>query len=511
MKGDLRIDARDGALAAKVIGRTGDSTELHTDGTLRLERLARWTGRANTDGRLESNFVLNAAADSAGLVSLDGTVNAIGGIGGVRLNTVHLALQPDPGAIRVDTLLIRSNVGELNGGGRIALRSNAGVDTLRLTGFTRNLEPLAALAGLDSVSLDSSRVALRITGPAWHWRLDADGEARGLLSGGNLAARLKVQGGATVDSTQFTGVHGDLQVENAAYGTLRIPEARVAARYDSLIALDANVALGDSVRIATALRGSTAGDTTHVTLQRLDLTEGGRSWALEQPAALTFGPQVVIDQLGLRSGTRSITLDGTFDRRGTSDMTLRLANVDLDALQSVKLSPIGGRLDGWLRFAGTSTGPSLAGSLGLTVHQREGSADVGRIRTDLAWTHENLRVDATAAPARGGRLTVNGTLPWQLTLTPDDTSATIGARPRNSGNVDLAVKADSFDLGLFQALLPPETARELRGRLIADARVTGTAQAPQSRRDAPGHRRRCDRTRAGPELSRRRADWPAGR
>jgi translocation and assembly module TamB len=46
--------------------------------------------------------------------------------------------------------------------------------------------------------------------------------------------------------------------------------------------------------------------------------------------------------------------------------------------------------------------------------------------------------------------------------------------------VALAVRADSFELGLFEPLLSPETARELRGRLVADAHVTGTPEAPRA-------------------------------
>jgi translocation and assembly module TamB len=117
--------------------------------------------------------------------------------------------------------------------------------------------------------------------------------------------------------------------------------------------------------------------------------------------------------------------------------------------------------------------------LGLTIRRRKGG-EIGRIRTDLGWTRAGLRIDATAAPQKGGRLTVNGTLPWRLTLAPDDSSAEIGAIPASVDTLALAVRADSFDLGLFEPLLPPETARELRGRLVADARVSGTPGAPRA-------------------------------
>jgi translocation and assembly module TamB len=172
-------------------------------------------------------------------------------------------------------------------------------------------------------------------------------------------------------------------------------------------------------------------------------------------------------------------VDGTFDRHGSSDMSLRFTDVDLDVLRDVKLAPIGGRLDGWLRLTGPSTAPALEGSVGLTVRRRKGT-EMGRIRTDLAWNRQGLRLDLTAAPRQGGRLTVNGTLPWRLTLAPVDTAAGVGVLPGAADTVALAVRADSFDLGLFEPLLSPETARELRGKVVADARVSGTPAAPRA-------------------------------
>ena len=136
----------------------------------------------------------------------------------------------------------------------MALRESAGSDTLRVTGITRDVAPLAALAGVDSVTLDSaqhgaqgqrSRVAVA--------RSTARPMSHRILSVGNLAELLRLQAGATLDSTGVAAVTGELRVEDAAYGRVRIPEARLAGRYDSLIAVEANVAIGDSVRLIAGL------------------------------------------------------------------------------------------------------------------------------------------------------------------------------------------------------------------------------------------------------------------
>jgi translocation and assembly module TamB len=479
LRADLRLEGREGEILAELTGRTGDAMQLHADGSLRLERLARWVGRADADGRLESRFALDAVGDSAGLVSLGGTVSAIGGIGDVRLHEAHLALRPASGAIQVDTLFIKSNVAALDGGGRVALREGAGADTLRLTGTAGDLTPLAALAGTDSVSLDSARVALTVSGPAWRWRLNGTADIHRILSSGNLAERVTMRAMAALDSTRLSTISGDLRLDDAAYGKIRIPNARLTGRYDSLLTVEADIAIGDSVRVATALRGVIGSDTIRAVLQRLDLTEGDRDWSLEQHANLELRPRVMVDGLALHTERRRIIVNGILDLRNSSDIALRLTNVDLDALRSVGLTPIGGRLDGWLRLTGPAAAPALEGSIGLGI-RREDGREIGRIRTDLAWTREALRIDATAAPQNGGRLTVNGTLPWHLTLAPADTATAVGVARAAADTLALAVRADSFDLGVFQPLLPPESARELSGILVADAQVSGTPEAPRA-------------------------------
>jgi autotransporter translocation and assembly factor TamB len=477
VKGELRVAGRDGELGAQVNGQTGKAMQVHTTGTLRLERLARWTGRADADGRLESSFTLNAAGDSTGLLSLDGSVNAIGGMGGIRINSAHLALGHDSGAVRIDTLLIRSNVLALGGHGRVALRRDAGSDTLRITGTTYNLAPLAPFIG-DSISLDSARMTLTLSGPARHWRLDGAGQIDRILARGNLADRVTLRATAAIDSTHLSGMRGELRVKDAAYGKMRIPEARLAARYDSLVALDGDVALGDSARIVTAVRGTVQSDTMRATLQRLDIRQGDSSWSLEQPAQLELRPRVAVDGFALRSGGRRIIVDGVYDPQHSSDIGVHITDLDLEELRSLGLAPIGGRIDGWLRLQGTAAEPTLEGKLGLGI--RSEGRETGRVETQINWTREGLAINAATVPVRGGRLTVNGTLPWRLTLTPSDSGSTLGVSPGTADTLALAVQADSFDLGVFNPLLPADAAKDLRGSLVAHARVSGPVKAPRA-------------------------------
>ena len=135
-------------------------------------------------------------------------------------------------------------------------------------------------------------------------------------------------------------------------------------------------------------------------------------------------------------------------------------------------------MDGFA-LQGTAAEPTLQGKLGLAIRQSDGR-ETGRVQTEINWTREGLRINAATVPVRGGRLTVNGTLPWRLTLAPTDSGSNVGVAPAAADTLALAVQADSFDLGVFNPLLPADAARDLRGRLIAHARVSGPVKAPRA-------------------------------
>jgi translocation and assembly module TamB len=53
-------------------------------------------------------------------------------------------------------------------------------------------------------------------------------------------------------------------------------------------------------------------------------------------------------------------------------------------------------------------------------------------------------------------------------------------KPATADTLALAVQADSFDLGIFNPLLPADAARDLRGRLVGQARVSGPVKSPRA-------------------------------
>ncbi|MGH7513249.1 MAG: translocation/assembly module TamB domain-containing protein [Gemmatimonadales bacterium] len=478
----LRAQGPDADLDASVHGVPAQArTAFTANGAIRAEHLARWTGRADADGRLEGRFELTVEADTTGLRSVGGTVNAVGGVGGIRIPALYAALRPADGQVQLDTLLLRSNVAVLDGGGRLQLRPGPDPGTLRLVAKLGDMGPVAALMGVDTAGADSARIKLAVSGPARHWQVEGAADAYGLAYAGSLANHMTLNAKATLDSSKVSAVSGDLRVKDAAVGRLTLRELSAAGGYDSTLALDLKLNVGDSVRVESRVRGaiSAARDTVRAELQRLTLDEGGRAWRLERPAAVTLGPRLEVDHLVLRAGDRSIMLNGVLDRRGTSDLTLRIASLNLETLRATGLVPVGGRLDGQLHLTGPAATPRLQGGVDLAILTSRGR-QLGTVGTKLDWTEAGLRVSGAAKPVRGGALTIDGSLPYRLTLAPRDTAATLASEALAADTVSLAVRADSFDLSLFQPLLPPDAAKGLGGRLRADARIGGTIHAPQA-------------------------------
>jgi translocation and assembly module TamB len=481
LEGTLRLAGRDAAANAKLTGHLGaDTSRVRAEGDVSVERLARWTADTTADGRLEGRFGLDAVADSTGLLSAGGTVTAAGGVGDVQLRQLYLALRPVPGAIELDTLTLRSNVATLDGSGRLRLRGASASDTLRIVGRAGDLTPLALLAGADSIALDSTLLDLTVTGPADRRKVEGHADVFRVLYAGNLAERITARGSAVADTTGFGAVAGTLRIEGAAAGKMSLREVDLTGRYDSLISLQGNVVVNDDVRLAVALNGATQGDTTKARLARLDLTEGGRTWRLGGPAAITLRPGVVeVDGFALGAGDRNLTIQGRFDRRDSSDLAVRFDGFDLDALAAARVVPLAGRLDGNLRLSGPPTRPEVVGKIALAVRPR-GGKDVGRVVSDLDWTGAGLRIKAEALPLDGKGLSIAGTLPWRLTLIPEDTAANVGFARAPVDTMALTVRADSFDLAFFEAFLPEETAQDLSGNLAMDARIGGTPDRPRA-------------------------------
>ena len=106
LRGDVHAASDDGELLTRLTG----STAGPSGGSAPRGRSGSTTSPAGpaippATATSPARFTLEGAADSVGLVGLAGTITANGALDSVRLDTLQIALSPEPRVLRVDTLV----------------------------------------------------------------------------------------------------------------------------------------------------------------------------------------------------------------------------------------------------------------------------------------------------------------------------------------------------------------------------------------------------------------------
>jgi hypothetical protein len=164
--------------------------------------------------------------------------------------------------LQLDTLVLRSNVALVDGGGTLQLRPGPDPAPLRLVATMGDLGPLAALVGADTAGADSARVTLTVAGPPSERLVEAAGDAYGLAYAGSLANRVTLKAKATLDSATVRAVSGNLQVRDAAFGQLTLRELSAAG---GTIRLSPSISSSISRTACGSSRGSAGPSRRHVT------------------------------------------------------------------------------------------------------------------------------------------------------------------------------------------------------------------------------------------------------
>jgi hypothetical protein len=160
LAGELRARGEDAEVIARLAelwasSRGSGPTEpcgssISRAGRATLEPTAGWKGK----------FGLEAVADSGGLSSVGGTVTGVGGMGESSSPAAPPGSAAHSRQARARHLILRSNVATLDAPAGSRFAGTAAVTPCASSGRTRDLAPLAELAGLDSISLDSTRLAV---------------------------------------------------------------------------------------------------------------------------------------------------------------------------------------------------------------------------------------------------------------------------------------------------------------------------------------------------------------
>ena len=229
LEGDLRLQGEDAAATAAFKGRVGaEESRVRADGDLRARAAGaldpRHGGRRASRGPLRSR---RRGRQQRPCRRWAGRSRRWEGSAACDCSSSTRRSGRRPGPSSWTRWSCDPTRSLLDGGGRIALRSgpSAARDTLRITGRTGDLTPLALLAGADSVVMDSTLLDLTVTGPPERRKIEGHADAFRLLYAGTLAERLTAQGSAN-DGQRRQG-----RVRRAAAGHRRRRRQAVGARH----------------------------------------------------------------------------------------------------------------------------------------------------------------------------------------------------------------------------------------------------------------------------------------
>jgi translocation and assembly module TamB len=471
LTGRFAIDSGDARIALDLTGAMSEQqTQLAVNGSVRVLRLERWTRDTMLKGEGKARVDLRATSDSSGLQSAVGTLSADARIGTLRIDTLYAKLDPGAGLV-VDTLMLRSNVARFDGAGRLALDDGSATDTFRVSGRFGDLSPLRGLLATEQLSLDSAAVAVTVTGPASRRDVAATGYARRFLYANTLVEQLDAEGTATLGNS-LDAVSGKIELRGLANRSIVVRSATVTGTYDSTFTLEGKADLGHGVGIDLATAGDRSAAATTIRFERVDLTEGGRVWKLQQEATMVLATRSIrVEEFDLRTGERRVAMNGIVSFADSSDFTVQIDQLELTGLARAGLLNVPGAFNATLELRGPALSPVLAGNVFLALNE-DGSSGV---QSELRWTRRGLRLNASALDEDEHTFLVAGSLPWGFALAqPDNSDAGFVLLREPGDSLQLDIRGEEFDLGFFQPFLPAYTADNLRGQLFVDARVWGT-------------------------------------
>lgn len=418
--------------------------------------------------------------DASGGLSLAGILAGRGSIGAARIDTLFAGLRYDGSALQLDTLEVRSNVGQARAAGRVALSDSAGVapTDLRLVATLTDLSPLTALVGADSLDAGSGELEARLAGPAGTRALSVTTSLRTLAWNDLRLLRARVNARGTLDrSWRVADAHGTAEITRLHSPAGAVQEASTTLNYAArTLRFDIDAALDD--RHHVRLDGVTTADSLGrtLTLETADVDANTAHWRLAGPARLRWGrDRLEITDLEARSDSGVVRASGVLDRRGDQDFRCEVRGAGLDIISAwLGRTDMTGRLDGEFSLIGPAAMPRGAGQVRMAAFVS--GEPVGDLGANLAWDGRRLDVHGTFTSPQQDSLVVAGRLPLELSLAARDSGMTRATVRAFAGDVDLRIMADRFPLHALLPWLPPRVASSLGGTLDADARLAGSGE-----------------------------------
>ena len=499
MRGSLRTSARGDSVALDLalagegarigfVGATSmDTARLVAKGALRLDSLD--AGRFLVDQSLPAHL-LSAQVQ----LGLDGPWDEPAGTiafqldSGSQLATLPVregrgAILLEPGGLRVDTLRVALDAGELTARGRLS-RDPTLRDSLR---FAARLDSVPALAPLLGDSL------ARIWADSLHGRVRIEGVALGSLDTMDVRATLSGDslraGGYAVRSLSgellLDGVPratrglATFDLVDATSGTATIHRISAEATVRDPVWVDASfrAVAFDTLFVQGRADLHYMGDSVEVKLDSLTATSRDADWRLARPSRLFRGPdRLEVDSLLLlsRDGAR-LAVSARLDSAGPLFLRAQALRVPLKHARFTGFVPP--RVDGLLTadaaLDGVMSDPRLALTLRLDSTRVEGrEAPELALRATYAGRRADLQLDTRML--QRDAITLTAELPVDLSLESLPLEQRLLEQP-----LYIRLVASGTPLAGFEALAPG--LRELQGGLDADVQVTGTWRSLEPR------------------------------
>ncbi|NBB69844.1 MAG: hypothetical protein GVY33_05905 [Alphaproteobacteria bacterium] len=341
----------------------------------------------------------------------------------------------------------------------------------RLAGGSDDLAPLGRWLDLPLAGAVDLALALA---PRDDQSARLDAGLRDLEAAGVGIARLGLEATASgLLATPTLDVAAELVELDSGATVVERAELALAGGLDALaLTVDAAGRLPQTFALAAAADLALAGAPTTVTLTRLDGTVEELPIRLRAPATLRMeDATLALDGLDLELDTGRLRGDATLGAERIEGL-IELDGLRLERLDALGVPPLAGALATTLRLGGTRRAPVLDGDVALTELRPVDSAGEAAA-FDLAWRLGGGALTATLASAGFGEpaLGVEARLPVGFALEPFavDLPDPLPLDVAVDGVLDLARVAGWYGL----------EGRVLKGRLVTDLAIAGTAVAPR--------------------------------
>ena len=413
--------------------------------------------------------------------SVDGASSTLGP---VVVDTLSTRFALADGVVRVDTLLLNSDLAAVAGGGTLALFNDRAASDFRLAGTVESLSPLASLTD-QTVGLETGEFALSASAqPGAPIQIVGTAQARQFVYGETAVTGLDADVNATwdralADSLGLGALDGTARASFAVLTTetLRVQEGSATVTTDGGdVLIDGSVVVDERRQLAVSARVDPL--TNGIELERGQIDLDGTRWQLLQPAQIALADGVV-DVRGLllatEGGGQQIAADGQIDFDGEQNLIVTVEDVSIDALTDLAgFDALGGDLSAALVLSGPATAPLVDGTVTLDEFTSNGRP-VGSLQATVDYQAGQLALGATLTHVEGETLTIDGTVPLQFTLADGGTAEAAEA----GAEVALRARADAFPIAWARPFLDERGYNALDGELRLDLEISGTQAAPR--------------------------------